>query len=297
MQERCQVLERRVEQVTEDGIATAQKVDSLEVLVHQLGQEVDRLRADRASMDADLATIRAAAASSAALEQRVEVMSTQINETRTRLDAAPTVHEASSSRSSIASTASASPALETRTSAILMNLLEPFVHGTPLTDEERKARMERCFTKGKEVLLQCGVVESTYSQLASMPNGKGCNLEFTSHAALQHARSQVLATSLSFGMSGTRRIMVWLDVGETRDELRPPRMTHRCHEVMTDVEAEKGEDARAVIKCLRGKFVSIGIPSKRIGYSLSGTWRWTAFAMGRYAEEDLNMASAFIEGN
>ena len=38
VQERCQVLERRVEQVTEDGIATHQPVEALEVLVHQLGQ-------------------------------------------------------------------------------------------------------------------------------------------------------------------------------------------------------------------------------------------------------------------
>ena len=91
--------------------------------------------------------------------------------------------------------------------------------------------------------------------------------------------------------------MVWLDVGKTRDELKPARMTHRCHEVMTDVEAEKGADALPVLKCLRGKFVSIGVPTRRIGYSLAGSWRWTTFATARYAEEDLNMATAFIEGN
>ena len=206
VQERCQALERRVEQVTEDGIVTATKVDNLEVSVHQLVQEVDRLRAESATREADLALIRTAAASSAALEARVEVMSTQINETRSRLDAAPTVHEATSSRSSIASTTSTSPAFETRTSFILMNLLEPIAHGTPQTEAERKERMERCYQKGKDVPLQCGVVETTYSRLPAMPNGKGCNLEFISHAAGQHARSLVLATSSSFGMSGSRKI-------------------------------------------------------------------------------------------
>ena len=70
------------------------------------------------------------------------------------------------------------------------------------------------FNKGKEVLLQCGVVDTTYSQLSSMPNGKGCNLEFTSHVALQHAHSQVLATSLSFGMSGTRKIWCGLTLAK-----------------------------------------------------------------------------------
>ena len=91
--------------------------------------------------------------------------------------------------------------------------------------------------------------------------------------------------------------MVWLDVGKTREELRPSRMTHRCHEVMTDAEAEKGADEKIVTKCLRGKFVSVGDPARRIGYSLNGQWRWTAFAQGRYTEEDLNMATAFIDGN
>ena len=226
-------------QVTEDGIATATKVDGLEILVAQLGLEVDRLRAEQATREADLALIRTAAASAAALEARVEVMSTQINETRTRLDAAPTVSEASTSRASIASTVTSSPAFETRTSFILMNLLEPIEHGTPQTEAERKQRMERCYQKGKDVLLQCGVLETTYTHLSAMPNGKGCNLEFVSHAAGQLARSRVLAASLSFGMSGARKNMVWLDVGKTRDEMKPARMTHRCHEVMTDVEAEK----------------------------------------------------------
>ena len=73
-------------------------------------------------------------------------------------------------------------------------------------------------------------------------------------------------------------------------------MTHRCHEVMSEVESEKN-DAQVVLKCLRGKFVSIGVPARRIGYSLGGEWRWTTMASSRYLKEDLDMALAFIDGN
>ena len=91
--------------------------------------------------------------------------------------------------------------------------------------------------------------------------------------------------------------MVWLDAAKTREELRPSLLTHRCADVMTDVEAEKGADAKTVTKCLRGKSVKVGEPGARIGYSLQGKWRWTAFAANRYSEEDLNMATAYIEGH
>ena len=105
-----------------------------------------------------------------------------------------------------------------------------------------------------------------------------------------------MEAGLSFFDSGTRRVGVWLDVGKTRDELKLARLTHRCHEVMSEVESETA-DAQAVLKCLRGKFVSIGIPARRIGYSLQGEWRWTTLALSRYKKEDLDMALAFIDGN
>ena len=122
-------------------------------------------------------------------------MSTQIAEAKTRLDTAPAPLGVPSGSSSNARSSSSSLEYENRTAAILMHLLEPIQHGTVLTDEQNKARMEASFGKGNEVLVQCGVVDSTYSQPASMPNGKGCTLDFISHSALQLARSCVAATA------------------------------------------------------------------------------------------------------
>ena len=93
---------------------------------------------------------------------------------------------------------------------------------------------------------------------------------------------------------------VWLDAGktrdETRDELRPALLTHRCTDILEDLEREKGAEGRKVTKDLRGKNVKVGDPGTRAGYSLYGKWRWTFFATSRYSEEELEMATAFIEG-
>ena len=59
----------------------------------------------------------------------------------------------------------------------------------------------------------------------------------------------------------------------------------------------ESDAAQVVLKRLRGKFVSIGVPTRRIGCSLAGSWRWTTMAAARYTQEDLDMATAFIEGN
>ena len=123
-----------------------------------------------------------------------------------------------------------------------MHLLPPVAHGEVTTDDERKARMEDCFKKGKAMLQQCGIVEQTFSNIASMPNAKGCTLDFVSHAALQLARSKVAQTNLSFGTeAGGRKLKVWLDAGNTRDELRPALLTNRAYDILDDLEKEKRE--------------------------------------------------------
>ena len=168
----------RIEKVTADGIATNDRMTELEIKVFQLAQELDAHRKKGNIQQ---------------FEKKIEEMSTQLAEQRTKMEQSPSVSTGSSSSNT------GNPAYETRTAAILMRLLPPTERGQILTDDDRKARMEACYKAGKEVLLQCGVLESTHTNIASMPNAKGCTLDSTSHAALQLARSRVAATGLSFG--------------------------------------------------------------------------------------------------
>ena len=249
VQERCAMLEVIVNEVKEDAVVTAIKVQEVELSVAQLMIEVDRLRADLAAQSADAAALRSAAAASAALDSKMELMSQQIVDARARIDAAPVAAPSGSASSGSSAPSGASkPAWESRTSFILMNLIEPIPHGESPSDIDRKERMARCLKKGEEVLLQCGVLPASYSTVSSMANARGCDIEFTSHAAGMYARSKVIATALSFYEVDTKRVPVWCDVGKTRDEMKPSRMTHRCQDVMTNFEKEK-DDPRNVLKC------------------------------------------------
>ena len=146
------------------------------------------------------------------------------------------------------------------------------------------------------MLLQCGVLPATFTHIASMPSSRGCDVEFTSHAAGMYARSKVIAMALSFYERDSSRVPVWLGVGKTRDEMKPSRMTHWCQDVVTSIEAEK-DDPQTVLKCLKGKFCSLGSITNRIGFSMGGTWRWSKVAVARYSQDELDMASAYIEGS
>ena len=132
------MLEIIVNEVKEDGVATSMKVQEVELSVAQLIIEVDRLRADLAAQTADAATLRTAAAASAAMDTKMEVMSQQIVDARARIDAAPVaVASGSASSSSSAPSSATKVAWESRT-AFILNLIEPAPRDVPLSDVDRK---------------------------------------------------------------------------------------------------------------------------------------------------------------
>ena len=135
-------------------------------------------------------------------EERIEGMATQLNRHATDLKDfadASTRAPSSSGSSSSRYTGANDPAYGARTAAVLMHMLPPIPHGTVQSEAERAAKQAECLQRGKDVLLQCNVVQDSYTDLLALRNGKGCTLNFGSHAALQVARSRVGLAGLTFG--------------------------------------------------------------------------------------------------
>ena len=122
-----------------------------------------------------------------------------------------------------------------------MNLLAPVPNAHAMPDEAKRKRREEAFKVGKDLLNELDVPADSYQNLAAMGNG-GCKLDFASHGDLQSARSKVMTANKSYGNSTDgKRIQVFLDAGKTREELRPALLTHRCYDILHDLEQEKGD--------------------------------------------------------
>lgn len=94
---------------------------------------------------------------------------------------------------------------------MLMNLLPPARHNDLITEEEKRQRQQQCYEAGKALLLELQVVPETYSEFTGMRSGKGCNLTFTTHGALQMARAKVMNSNTSYGMVDSKPVKVFLD--------------------------------------------------------------------------------------
>ena len=120
-------------------------------------------------------------------------------------------------------------------------------------------------------------------------------MEFVSHGHLQQARAKVATANLSFGnTSDNKRIVVLLDCGKTKEELRPALLTHRTHDIITDMEADR-QDQLPVVKCMKGKTVKVG--GNRVGYSCYGMWKFIPYASRRYDSGELEAALGYIHGH
>ena len=275
--------ERRIDALEQAADTSAQKINDLEAMVQQLLEKVNVMEAKGAD---------------AVLNDRVAEMAVTLQAQRTDLESVKAsqttnIHGGAqagdSRRHSIAASSSETP-YEARTTAVLMNLLPPAKHNDLTSEDDKRARQQQCYEAGKALLLELQIVPETFSELVGMRSGKGCNLTFTTHGALQMARSKVMNANKSYGMLDGKAIKVFLDCAKTRNEMRPALLTHRAFDVVVDIEKEQS-NPQQVTKDMRGKTVKVG--NNRAGYSLHGSWYFTALAHNRYSESDIQMALAY----
>lgn len=269
--------EKRINALEDAADTSAQRIVDLEAMVKQLLDKVGVLETK---------------GTDAGLTDRVVEMASTLQAQRTDLEnvKASQSAAASSGDSRRHSVANNEPAYENRTAAVLMNLLPPQRHNELATEEDKRLRQQACYEAGKALLLELNVVPESYSELMGMRSGKGCNLNFTSHGALQMARSKVMNGNKSYGLLDGKAIKVFLDCAKTRNEMRPALLTHRAYDVIADIEKLQAHPL-IVTKDLRGKTIKVG--ANRVGYSLHGSFYFTHFAQQRYSESDIQMALAY----
>ena len=85
-----------------------------------------------------------------------------------------------------------------------------------------------------------------------------------------------------------------MDAAKTKAELRPARVTHRCHTALVAEDDKKEpQDRLRVEKELKGKQVTLG--GKVAAYSFHGELCWTSVAKTRYGDETCHMLKAWVE--
>lgn len=128
-----------------------------------------------------------------------------------------------------------------------------------------------------------------------MHNGKGATLTFDTHGHLMSARAKVITANKHIGKTQAgQHVTMFLDCAKTKSELRPAMLTHRACDILSDLEKEKVDAALVLSKDMRGKSVKLG--QERCGYSLNGIWQWTQVAVRRHSVDELQMASAYVNG-
>lgn len=285
MLDRLIKVETRVDKLETDQDVTIKKVNDLEGLVASLHAEIKKMKEDSSSSNS--------ASSNQALNQRVEQMAEQLNTQKTKIE--ENERSLATSSSAARRVSAGEPPYETRTDAVLMNVL-PMPTGI-MNDDERRLRKEEVFKAAKEELMRLDVLQEWYGgSLAAMHNGKGATLSFDSHGHLQAARAKVNAANKVIAtLPNGHEVKMFLDAAKTRSELRPALLCHRAADILHDLEKEKGQSALIIFKDMKGKTVKVG--TERFGYSLNGVWQWTAAAGRRYSADELYMAQAYINGH
>ena len=83
--------------------------------------------------------------------------------------------------------------------------------------------------------------------------------------------------------------MAWLDVAK---DTRPAKIVHRMHDFLSEAETGMSPSLH-VEKVMIGKLINVG--GQKVGFTLKGAWVWTRRGMGRYTEEQRDMAKAYAE--
>ena len=112
-------------------------------------------------------------------------MATQTNEQKTTLEAGGRQQGGSSTRF----TQDGEPPYESRTRAVLMNVRKPD-DGQFVTDDERKQARIEVFQAAKKILADLEVPNDWFTGLEAMRNGKGAELDFTSHGTSAAGESE-----------------------------------------------------------------------------------------------------------
>jgi hypothetical protein len=157
-------------------------------------------------------------------------------------------------------------------------------------DTEKKVLQERALA----VLKDAGVDPQTYTALVPVcgRSGKGSAAEllFRTPAGLQAARLQVRSLGREFDAGKPS----WLDAKKERAELKPARVIHRIAEVLQEFENNR-DDKGEVKKDTIGKTVSVS--GHRACFTLNGSLKWSAWAVARYPQSELEWAQAFAESD
>ena len=150
-----------------------------------------------------------------------------------------------------------------------------------------------------EVWTAAGVDLGSVRQTTSTrrQGGSTCDVLFSNKAAGIAAKMQIKRSALI--RNGKT---VWMDFKKTREQLKPSRMTHRCHESVNRWLQEKFKNTQAgpsatvlltATKDLVGKSISIG--AHRIGYATNRQWVWLPQAREYLAQEWLAQAKDYCE--
>jgi hypothetical protein len=214
-----------------------------------------------------LASVEAAAAS-----QREDTVSTQVlKETMLDMETRMTAQAARSPPRATGSSSGEVP-YELRVQARVGNLG---------WDDVQDVLRKRC----DEFLSSLDLPAGSYLE-PSAPHrgGSFCDVEFTSPVLLQRAKQlaynkkKVVRTDTAVGHKA-----IWLDARKTRVEMKPARLTHRAHEFIQGILAEKTPVVTPV-KDLMGKRVSVA--GAVVCFTATGQLRTTqALALHLTAEE------------
>ena len=144
--------------------------------------------------------------------------------------------------------------------------------------------------RAKEALIAANVPAETCGAVAAVRRDQGSAAEivFMSEQALKAASIAVRAQELTY-VPGK---YVWVNVAQTREERKPARIVHRMHDCLVDMEKLSGRGL-AVVKNVPGKYVTVG--NDKVGFSLRGEWKWTAYATSRYHGQELDDSKAYAE--
>jgi len=146
--------------------------------------------------------------------------------------------------------------------------------------------------RAREAMQRAEVDGSTWSALSAVVSRRGegssCKLLFATPQDLQRARLQMRSKNI---VMHEQRV-VWIDARKDRAELRPGRIIHRCQDVVSDIELQKGTGAE-VTKCLMRR---IGfVAGNKAFYTVRGELKITEWGKQRYNDDEQLMVKGFAE--
>ena len=146
-------------------------------------------------------------------------------------------------------------------------------------------------TRARQLLQEAGVDASKYSCLSAKRDpGSIVNLRFNAESDLEDAKMCVRAAAKSWLDSGKR---AWLDNMKSTQERKPAILIHRASDLANQILQKKGGVVKEVEKVMGGKQIKIN--SVVVAYAFGCQLRWAPAAHEYFNQDEQDEVKGFAE--